>query len=197
MRNDPSGDSKALIRRRVRAQRAAMSAPDRVRAAAQLTDQLIALSKSHGARTIACFSSMPTEPDTSGFLEWALARGHSLLLPVSLPNSQLDWVRYRGEKEAGRHGISEPVGKRLGQAALDSADLVLVPACAVDDFGVRLGWGMGYYDRCLAALDPGIPVYAVVFDADRFDRLPRDPHDVPVTGVVTQSAAIEFLSGTD
>lgn len=199
MREDPDLKSKAAIRRSVRARRGAMPQAVREDATAQLTARLIALTEALGARSVAAYSAVPSEPDTGPFLEWALTQGIDVILPMSLADSRLDWVRYTGADSlaAGRHGITEPVGPRLGGDAAAGVDLMLVPACAVDEAGTRLGWGMGYYDRCLAQLPASIPVYAVVFDDDRFATLPHDPHDVAITGAVSPGSVTRVLSVTD
>ena len=191
--------SKSVIRRSVRARRRAISPQARASATAQITSRLIALAQALGARSVAAYSAVASEPDVSPFLEWALAHDVEVLLPVSLADSQLDWVRYTGPQglAPGRHGIAEPLGERLGSGAAHGVDLMLVPACAVDDSGTRLGWGMGYYDRCLAQLPATTPVYAVVFDEDRYPDLPRDPHDVPISGAVSPGALTRVLSVTD
>lgn len=198
MQEDPDLLSKAAIRRSVRARRIGMPQADRAYATNQLTTRLTELVQSVGARSLAAYSAVLSEPDTGPFLEWALAHGIDVLLPASLQDSQLDWVRYTGPEGLvhGRHGIAEPEGPRLGGGAPAGVDLMLVPACAVDVAGTRLGWGMGYYDRCLAQLPATVPVYAVVFDDDRYPALPRDPHDVPVTGAVSPGAVTRVLSGT-
>lgn len=198
MREQANDGSKAAIRGVVRTRRAAMSQADRAQATERLTAQLVTLTERIGARSVACFSSVPSEPDTGPFLDWAMSQGIEVLLPVSLAGSQLDWVRFEGAGAmvSGRHGITEPAGPRLGSYAVGRCDLMLVPACAVDDVGTRLGWGMGYYDRCLAALPAAIPVYAVVFDEDRYSQLPRDPHDVPISGAVSPARTTAVLSGT-
>lgn len=199
MRDEPDLVSKAAIRRSVRARRRAMPQTDRERSTAQLTARLTALVEATGARSVAAYSAVASEPDTGPFLNWALAHDVDVILPVSLAGSQLDWVRFTGAEglAAGRHGITEPLGPRLGAAAAADVDLMLVPACAVDDAGTRLGWGMGYYDRCLSLMPATVPVYAVVFDEDRYPLLPRDPHDVAVAGAVSPGALTRFLSGTD
>ena len=46
--------------------------------------------------------------------------------------------------------MREPAGPRLGRAAVAEAQLVVVPALAVDRRGLRLGRGGGSYDRALA-----------------------------------------------
>lgn len=163
-----------------------MSEADRAAARASLTRRLVDLVTACGARTVTCYVPLPTEPDTSGFLSWAHEHGVEVLLPVSLPRRALAWARYDGSLlREGKHGISEPAGDRLDIRAAEGADLMLIPACSVDAHGTRLGWGLGYYDRCLEQLQPRPPVYAVVFAEDLTAELPRERHDVPVDGVVT------------
>ncbi len=64
----------------------------------------------------------------------------------------------------------------------EGVELILVPGVAFDSRGNRLGRGKGYYDRLLA----GIPAFKVgiCFDFQRFDRLPAEPHDVPMDRVI-------------
>ena len=57
---------------------------------------------------------------------------------------------------------------------------MICPALAVDLDGVRLGRGGGSYDRALARVCPGTPVWAAVYDTEILDSLPADPHDRPV-----------------
>lgn len=189
--------AKQRVRAAVRASRAARSRADRRAAAAALSAHLIALVEAAQARRVACYLATEGEPDPELFLQWAAEQGIEVLLPVSLPDHTLAWVLAgQGDPAPGRHGIREPVGPRLPATAAGSADLMLIPACAVDRAGTRLGWGLGYYDRCLAALDPRPPVYAVVHDADLVAALPRDPHDVPVTGVVAPAGVRRFAAKT-
>ncbi|MBP1327146.1 5-formyltetrahydrofolate cyclo-ligase [Leucobacter exalbidus] len=189
--------TKAEIRAFVRRGRAAMTAADRMIATKQLTRRLISLVERSAATSVACYSAVPDEPDTGPFIDWALTQGLEVLLPVSLPDAQLDWVRHEGAPLVpGRHGITVPTGELLGGDAPARTDVLLVPACAVDSCGTRLGWGMGYYDRCLVQLPATLPVYAVVFDADRLPQIPRDPHDIAVTGAVSPGAVTTSLSRT-
>lgn len=188
---------KRRVRASVRAQRAERPQRERDRAAQQLSEQLISLVSAAGSQCVTAYLPTAAEPDTRGFLAWALRHGVEVLLPISMPDRTLDWTLHSSAAPAaGRHGILEPVGPRLGSGAAASAELMLVPACAVDETGVRLGWGLGYYDRCLAALEPRPPVYAVVFEAEILPELPSDPHDVPVTGAVSPAGIRRFPTQT-
>ena len=63
----------------------------------------------------------------------------------------------------------EPAGPPLGRDAIAAADLVLVPALAVDVAGRRLGQGGGSYDRALPRATA--PVVAVVFGDEVLDTI--------------------------
>ena len=81
--------------------------------------------------------------------------------------------------------LREPPGPRLGPEAIASAEIVLVPALAVDATGTRLGRGGGSYDRALARVRPEVPVIALLYPGELVPLLPAEPHDRPVTAVLT------------
>nr|MDT0658214.1 5-formyltetrahydrofolate cyclo-ligase [Micromonospora sp. DSM 115978] len=116
-----------------------------------------------------------------------------LLLPVLRADLDLDWAEYAGPDSlvpAGR-GMREPTGARLGRWAIARAQLVVVPALAVDRSGIRLGRGGGSYDRALARVSPAALVVAVLHDGELVDHLPARPHDRPVHAVVTPNGGFQ------
>jgi 5-formyltetrahydrofolate cyclo-ligase len=133
---------------------------------------------------LAAFVGIGTEPPTLPLLDALRAAGVRLLLPV-IDGDDLDWAAYdgAGSLAPGPLGLSEPLGPRLGSAALRQAEVVLVPALAVDGQGRRLGRGRGYYDRTLALVTH--PVVAVVYADDVVDVVPVEPHDRAVDAVLT------------
>lgn len=175
-----------LINRQARSTAERVAAADAV--AAHLLEGL------RGVRTLAAFVPDLSEPG-SGRLPDAYAElGADVLLPVIPPEGRiLDWAHYTGELEHGRFGLSQPVGPRLGPTAIAAADAVVVPALAVDRFGVRLGRGGGYYDRALVHAHAEAVLVTVVFDDERVPELPREVHDRPVTAVVTPSGGWQEL----
>lgn len=189
---------KRRVRAGVRAGREARSSAAHDGASARLTARLTSLVTDLGARSITCYAAMPGEPDTAGLLRWALEAGVEVLLPSSRPDGRLDWVHYGGSLTPGRHGIAEPVGDPAAPGVVASVDLMLIPACAVDRHGTRLGWGGGYFDRTLEEIahfrgGRGLPPrFAVVHESELVPVLPREPHDVPVSGVVTPEGVLRF-----
>ena len=67
---------------------------------------------------------------------------------------------------------------------------VLVPGRVFDREGYRLGRGGGHYDRLLPHLPGGIPVVGVTVRSRVVDRLPREPHDQPMTHLATEDGVI-------
>jgi 5-formyltetrahydrofolate cyclo-ligase len=135
---------------------------------------------------LAAYVGVGTEPPTLPLLDALLGAGVRVLLPV-ITGEQLDWAAYGGidSLAEGPLGLAEPTGTRLGSAALLDADVVLVPALAVDDRGHRLGRGRGYYDRALVSVTS--PVIAVVYDDDVIDDVTVEAHDRNVNGRLTPS----------
>jgi len=168
---------KPALRRALLSRRAALPALERERIAATAVEVL--LPRVHGP--VAAYLSVGTEPGTGPLLE-ALA-GHDVLLPVLLPDGDLDWSRAGNGVAPGPHGLLEPCGPRLGRDAIGSCVLVVVPALAVDRAGYRLGRGGGSYDRVLARTRA--EVVALLHDGEAVTALPVEPHDRPVTAFLT------------
>ncbi len=183
---------KDAMRKRIRASRRAMGDDERREADAGIAREGAALLARAGARTIACYLSGPVEPPTRALLAYASGAGIRVLLPIIRPHGVLDWAEHTGGERVAALGVPETTGAPLGPGAVAEADLLFVPAAAVDAEGMRLGWGGGFYDRALAALGSRRSVYAVLYDADVVDRVPHEAHDVPVTGVVTPTRTLSF-----
>lgn len=184
------GMIKNAMRSRIRDERRARPAGQRDADAAALAAVVLELPEVLAARCVALYASMPTEPGTEPLRRALRAGGTRVLLPVVLPDGRLDWADDDGElRPAAGPGGPEPAGARLGPDGLREAQVVLVPALAVDTLGHRLGQGAGYYDRALAAAGPSVHVFALVHDNEVLDAaiepVPAEPHDVPVDAVVT------------
>lgn len=152
-----------------------------------LAEHLLAWEPLRRAATVAAYVSIPAEPGTGPLLEALATRGRHVLLPVVRPDLDLDWARYDGSLVSAGRGLLEPTGPRLGLEAVATADVVLVPALAVDRRGMRLGRGGGCYDRALGRVPVGTPVCALLHEGELVDEVPTEPHDRPVTAVALPS----------
>jgi 5-formyltetrahydrofolate cyclo-ligase len=185
---------KQALRAEIRERRRNIPTHERDADTAAITEHLQHLVAARGVKRLSCYLATTTEPETRPFLSWAYDNGIEVLLPVSRNDGLLDWAVANNteDENVGLHGLPEPTGDLLGPIAINSVDLIVVPASAVDQRGVRMGWGRGYFDKTLGSMGKRPPVYAIVFDSEYVDELPREVHDQPVTGVVTPSALITF-----
>ncbi|RIV30860.1 5-formyltetrahydrofolate cyclo-ligase [Micromonospora radicis] len=191
-------DAKRAARVALLARRRALTDTERASAAVRVQDELSALVRRLRPGRVAAYVPVGTEPggpDLPTVLAEALTAGSELLLPVLRDDLDLDWALWDGPQTlvaAGR-GIREPATPRLGRAAIGTAELVVLPALAVDHLGVRLGRGGGSYDRALARVPAGALTVVPLHDGELLDAVPAEPHDRPVRAVITPSGGLRRL----
>jgi len=119
------------------------------------------------------------------FLARALrAAGAVTALPVVVaPKSPLAFREWHPgvRLESGVLGIPYPVGSREV-----APDAVLVPLVGFDDAGYRLGYGGGYFDRTLEALERKPVVVGVAYESAHLGTIHPQPHDIPMDWIVTE-----------
>jgi 5-formyltetrahydrofolate cyclo-ligase len=186
---------KITLRRRLLTERAGMTEPERSRAGRSLRDAVLSLPEAQMAGTVAAYISVGTEPDTRGLVYALWKRGTYVLLPLLLSDNDLDWASYEGPDSlsAGPRGLLQPTEPPRGPAAVTSADLVIVPALAVDRGGHRLGRGGGSYDRALARVGAAVPTIALIYDGELLDKVPAGRRDQRVCMVARPRGGITRL----
>lgn len=190
---DPAETQKRALRAQIRERRRTRTSKQRDEAAAAITQHLVDLASDLKVRSLSAYLSLPDEPGTRDFLSWACDQDIRVLLPVSREDGLLDWAPYDGEGEdVDFLGLPAPTSELLGPIAINDVDLIIIPAAAVDRTGMRMGWGRGYFDKTLGSMEGCPPVYAVIFDDELVDTVPRERHDQPVNGVVTPGGIISF-----
>jgi 5-formyltetrahydrofolate cyclo-ligase len=172
-----------------------MSSEERARAARLLRDAVLGMAEMQMAGTVAAYYSFGTEPDTHGLVYALWKRGAYVLLPVLRDDLDLDWASYEGPDELvpGLRGTVQPAEPPRGVNAICSADLVIVPALAVDRRGYRLGRGGGSYDRALARVGAAVPTVALLYDGELVDEVPAAEHDQRVRLVAQPGTGITRL----
>jgi 5-formyltetrahydrofolate cyclo-ligase len=181
-------EPKAALRRRLSSARGDLPAEIRAAEASALVKWVGELS---GA-VVCCYLPVGTEPGSVAMVD---AIGARVLLPVVTGAAPLDWAEYAGEASLvpGPYGLREPGGTRLGPDAIALADVILIPALAVDRHGVRLGRGAGHYDRSLPKARADAALIAIVRDDELLERLPSEPHDVRMTATLTPGRGIRKI----
>jgi 5-formyltetrahydrofolate cyclo-ligase len=86
----------------------------------------------------------------------------------------------------GRYGIPEPMAHWPAVAPA----LLLVPLLAFDVTGHRLGYGGGFYDRTLEALN--VPAIGIAYGGQEVASIPAEPHDRRLDGILTEHGLQRF-----
>jgi 5-formyltetrahydrofolate cyclo-ligase len=136
------------------------------------------------AGTVAAYYSVGTEPDTHSLIFALWKRGSYVVLPVLLPDGDLDWASYEGPDSLapGPRGLLQPVEPVRGPGTVARADVVLVPALAVDATGTRLGRVGGQ-----------VPTIGLIYDDELLPSVPAEEHDRAVRAVARPSHGITWL----
>src|ERR1035438_7934101 len=186
---------KAALRKTVLAARALLTPEQRAAAGQAIRDAVLSLPEAQMAGTVAAYYSVATEPHTHGLVYALWKRGTYVLLPVLLADGDLGWGSYEGpdSRRAAPRGLADPAEPSRGVMGIASADLVLLPAVAVDRRGWRLGRGGGSYDRALTRVGSPIPTVALLYDGELLDRVPAGSHDQRVRLVARPSQGITRL----
>ena len=119
-------------------------------------------------------------------------RGGRAALPVVVEKGQpLEFWAWRPGAQLRRGVWDIPIPTER-QAVRPTA--LLVPLVGFDRRGYRLGYGGGYYDRTLAAMDPRPLTIGIGYEIGRLETIHPQPHDIPMHAIVTEAGVARFGS---
>jgi 5-formyltetrahydrofolate cyclo-ligase len=172
--------------------RDALSRDERGRLAEAVRERALALPELASAGTVMLFASFRSELDTMPLAEWVLRQGKRLCLPRILRPRVMAAFEVRdlaADLAPGAWGIPEP-REGLPEVPPTEIDVVFVPGSAFDEEGHRCGYGGGFYDTYLSQTRPGVPWIALAFETQLVAAIECEPHDLPVTAIVTEDRVI-------
>ena len=124
------------------------------------------------------------EVNTHGLIKQLIEKGLTVIVPLMngdfLEHSILESFL---DLEPNSFGILEPNSRY--HSDLKKIDIIFVPLLCIDQFGNRLGYGKGYYDRFLEtteALKIGL-----LFEEFVLDEIPTEDHDIKLDGFITEN----------
>ncbi len=176
-------------RARLLAERAALPVAVRQDAARKIAGRLDAvLADRFGSLeglTISAWWPIKAELDLRFWLKGLAARGATAALPlVVAPGTPLAFRAWTPETRMERGFWNIPVPAE-GPDILP--DVTLSPLVGWDDAGFRLGYGGGYFDRTLAALDPRPFALGIGLQAARLATIFPQPHDIAMEAIITEA----------
>ena len=125
------------------------------------------------------------EFDPRGLVDWAVADGRIVALPVVVDKRGPLEYRAWQPGETLVDGVWDiPVPEKR---ELVVPRVVLAPVVGFDRQCYRLGYGGGYFDRTLAALSPPAFAIGVGFEVQAIETIYPQPFDVVMDLVVTEN----------
>jgi 5-formyltetrahydrofolate cyclo-ligase len=136
--------------------------------------------------TIGGYWPIGTEMDVRPVLTALHDRGHVCALPYAHGRQPLSFHPWRPSDplKRGTFGILMP-DHTLPEV---TPDVLLMPLLAFDQWGNRLGYGAGYYDRTIAAIrrHKALRTVGIAYAAQEVDKVPADDFDQPLEWVITE-----------
>lgn len=190
--------AKSRLRAQLRARRAAVEPSQRASAAHGFERALSQLLAEHPRGPVLAFLPLPDEPPLTAALRRILEQ-REVLLPVTQPRRRMLWSRWSPGTEfapSGPGGLREPIGERI--PAPQTPGVVLVPALALGEDGVRLGMGGGFYDTFLEQLPPETARVGCVHSWEVLPAgaVPAEPWDARLPLALTERGLRELTAAT-
>lgn len=181
---------KRALRSELLSRRRAMGYGDWQSGSVAAQHRLIELGAFQHAACIALYSPIQQELDTSLIFEVAVAAGKTVLFPAVCGHYlKFKVVTGLDQLKKGSFGILEP-GNLAKSYPVETADLIVVPGVAFDLEGHRIGFGKGYYDRCLNQHSLAGVVVGFCHDFQLLNRIPVEGHDIHMQCIVTDNRLI-------
>lgn len=175
---------KAEVRKQIRDLKRAVPMEEKLRRSELIMRRLEVLPLFTEAKVVLLYWSMADEVQTHAFVnKWY--KDKVLLLPC-VQGDDLVLRQYTGPEcliAGEQFGIGEPTGPEWTD--LDKVELIVVPGVAFDPTSNRMGRGRGFYDRLLKSTPNAMKV-GVAYDFQLLDKIPVEPHDVPMDSVITE-----------
>jgi 5-formyltetrahydrofolate cyclo-ligase len=196
--NPPAASLSALksaLREDLRRQLRGLEAGLREEWSLRIRERCLELPEWSDCRVLGLYYPRADEPDIWPLAERAWSAGKCVVLPAyDEVSAAYQWCRIDSSEDlvSGRFGIPEP-RSRCDRVDAVRLDLAFVPGLGFSPDGGRLGRGRGFYDRLLEFFRGRS--YGVAFDFQMLPQIPREGHDVELTGVITPSGSRFVPSG--
>jgi 5-formyltetrahydrofolate cyclo-ligase len=144
------------------------------------------------AHVFAAYMPIQTEISPMSTMEWLVAQGKSVCVPVILGAGQaLEFHQWTPETVMIKGAFGAAIPKD-GTAL--RPDVVITPLVAFDMSGYRLGYGGGFYDRSFEELAATGSVAAVGFayQGQELPSVPTESTDHRLDVMVTEQGAVWF-----
>lgn len=144
------------------------------------------------AKVIGITISQGIEWDTKSIIRKAWQQGKTICVPKSYPQEH-KMVFYKINsftqvvKQYGN--LLEPIPQCTERMKKSQIDLLIVPGLLFDQWGFRIGFGGGYYDRFLS--DFPNETLSLLSRSQLVDKIPTEVYDIPVNCLIMENEIIK------
>lgn len=182
-------DNKTKLRQQARAMRKSLSPSERSEKSKAVCAKLLEIIEENMAKNIFAYIATGSEVSLENLVK-TLEKSegkYSVSFPGAMENGEMKALKPLSESDfkLSAHGIKAPAEERSTVVKPEELDIILVPLLLFDADKNRLGQGGGYYDRYLPKAKSALKI-GVAFEAQRYAKLPREPHDFPLDIIVTE-----------
>lgn len=178
---------KIELRARIKQRRMALDPAVKAEADRKISENVRRLYQYKRCDTLLAYVSTPIEVDTYTVIRNAWADGKRVAVPLCHPEDRtltFHYITSFDQLSVGSYHLMEPSAD--SPAVSDYAGcMMIVSAFQLDLRGYRLGYGFGYYDRCMANFNG--PSVGLCYADDVTYRMPNGRYDRPVDVLVTES----------
>lgn len=142
-----------------------------------------------------CFLSIPEkgEVDTSLFLNFFFEHKIRVFVPKMMKGKLIALEINRDTPLIENSwGIKEPAGNQ--DCGVEDYDYIVTPLLYADQFGNRVGYGKGFYDRFFSEISPKAIRVGVSFFPNKEEVEDVSEFDVPLNYLVTPTETLSFNS---
>ena len=177
-------------RARLIAQRREMPADEHQRASLKIEGLLEQTLSVLPPQTLSAYWPFQAEVDLRGLIDRLRAQGWTASLPLVVKKrSPLEFLRWVADAEMDESVYGIPVPRIRVPV---QPDVVIMPLVGFDAQNFRLGYGAGYFDITLAALQPRPRTIGVGFELSRLETIYPHTADIPLDLIITEAGIQEF-----
>lgn len=172
---------KADLRNKMQALRDAMEISVKNSYDISICSRLELMVRERGAKTVHAYLPMGSEINITPLLEKLMAGDITIVTPKALKGRKMKNLALHSlsDLQDGIFGTRHPAHD---EEFTGTIDLFIIPGLAFDKMNFRLGYGAGYYDTFLSS-QGGYKV-GICYPFQLVDRLPVEPHDLPMDEVI-------------
>ena len=195
--------TKIAIRKMIIKKREALGDREKDEKNLAIAQRLFCVDEFKKAKTIFCFLSTSFEVETDRIIRESLRLGKQVLVPLldpggeniqasRIPSMDIDFV-------IGEYGVRQSALKFRDIVSFSNIDFVVVPGLAFDNFGNRIGYGGGFYDKFFKKITKDVSRVALSYDLQLFNLVPHSDLDEPVHFLITETKTLRCrdISGVE